>query len=435
MSVAGTVQWGRDSLGDAVRAVRDAFREEAWSGDRRTVNMPGEARTDRIDYWLLLVTVALLAIGLIMVFSSSSVRAALSHRNPYGSVMQQGLRALVGFVMLIGLARVNYRRWWSAAPVIALFTLVLLALLFVPGLGETHKGAQRWLRLGPIGIQPTEFARVGAIVLVARLLSRRPEVMARFQTGPLPALVVAAAFVMLILPQPSLGCTVALLLTVGSMCFVAGLRWKHLGGLVVAGLVAVPLLLGAVALKHAAAGGSAPAHNYQAGRISSFVAMWQGKDDPLGPTYQLRQSILAIGSGGLTGKGIGGSEQKWLFLPDAHTDFIFSIMGEEMGFLGACFLLLLFGIFIWRGLSIAAEADDRFGFMLAAGLTVNFGVYILINLAVTMGLMPTTGLPLPFVSYGGSALLANLAAVGLLLSVSRHRKSGIVLTNRSGRLR
>jgi cell division protein FtsW len=322
----------------------------------------------------------------------------------------------------------------GAAPVIALFTLVLLALLFVPGLGETHKGAQRWLRLGPIGIQPTEFARVGAIVLVARLLSRRPEVMARFQTGPLPALVVAAAFVLLILPQPSLGCTVALLLTVGSMCFVAGLRWKHLGGLVVAGLVAVPLLLGAVAETRGHRR-LAPAHNYQAGRISSFVAMWQGKDDPLGPTYQLRQSILAIGSGGLTGKGIGGSEQKWLFLPDAHTDFIFSIMGEEMGFLGACFLFLLFGIFIWRGLSIAAEADDRFGFMLAAGLTVNFGVYILINLAVTMGLMPTTGLPLPFVSYGGSALLANLAAVGLLLSVSRHRKSGIVLTNRSGRLR
>lgn len=435
MSAAETLQWGRDYIQESVQAVRDAFREEFWSAGRRTLATPGEARRDRLDYWLLLVTVALLALGLVMVFSSSSVRAALINKNPYGSVYQQGMRALVGFAMLLGLARLNYRFWWTAAPGLALLTLVMLALLFVPGLGEVHKGAQRWLRLGPIGIQPTEFARIGAIVLVARLLSRRPERMSRFNTGPLPALVVALAFVGLILPQPSLGCTVALLLTVGSMCFVAGLRWKHFGALLLAGAVAGTLLFGVMALRHQDGGTAPGVHHYQAGRIKSFLDLWAGKDDPRGATYQLRQSILAIGSGGLKGKGIGQSEQKWLFLPDAHTDFIFSIVGEEMGFLGACGLLLLFGIFVWRGLTIAAEADDRFGFLLAAGLTVNFGVYILINIAVTMGLMPTTGLPLPFVSYGGSALLANLAAVGLLLSVSRHRPSGISLTDHSGRLR
>jgi cell division protein FtsW len=207
------------------------------------------------------------------------------------------------------------------------------------------------------------------------------------------------------------------------MCVAAGMRWKHFFWIMApVAAVGAMVVLGAEVF-----------HAYQIDRITSWLSFWRGTDEPLGDTYQLRQSILALGSGGFMGKGIGAGQQKWFFLPDAHTDFIYSIVGEELGFLGAMGVLTALALLVWRGFSIAMEAEDRFGYLLAAGITINLAVYAAINLSVVTGLLPTTGLPLPMVSYGGSALIANLAAVGLLLSVSRVRGGGIILAGRMRR--
>lgn len=416
MSPAQIMTSGWSATRQAVHEVLATFREPVWTAPRRTLASGSHGAVDRMDWILFVLTSALLVFGLTMVFSSSSVRAALSNHDPFNLFLQQAIRAGVGLVLLLILSRIDYRVWQGPALWIAGATLFLLLLVLVPGIGQTHKGAQRWLSLGPISLQPTELARLGCILLMARLLARHPGSMSLFHTGPLPAFLVALIFIAAILKQPSLGSSLALGLTAFAMCFVARMRWRHIALLIGAGLSGgwLALALGLV-------------HDYQWKRWTAFLNLWRNMDDRLGATYQLRQSILAIGSGGLTGKGMGNSEQKWLFLPDAHTDFIFSIVGEELGFIGAFALLAVLVLFVWRGLRIASEAEDRFGMMLAAGISLNFAIYAMINLAVTMALMPTTGLPLPFVSYGGSALLANLMAVGLLLSVARFRTPGVVI--------
>lgn len=416
MSPAQIMTTGWSATRDAVQEVVAAFREPTWSPVRRTLASGPQRQGDRMDWILFLLVAALLVFGLTMVFSSSSVRAALNNHDPFNLLMQQALRGGVGLVLMLILARIDYRVWQGPSFWLAAGTFLLLLLVLIPGIGQVHKGAQRWLSFGPVSIQPTEFARIGCILLMARLLARHPSSMPRFHTGPLPAFLVALAFVAAIIKQPSLGSSLALGLTAFAMCFVARMRWKHIG-----------LLIGSGVALAAAAIGLELIHGYQLKRWTAFLNLWRNIDDKLGATYQLRQSILAIGSGGLSGKGVGNSEQKWLFLPDAHTDFIFSIVGEELGFIGAFGLLVLLALFVWRGLRIASEAEEPFGMMLAAGISMNFAIYAIINVAVTMALMPTTGLPLPFMSYGGSALLANLMAVGLLLSVARHRTPGVVI--------
>lgn len=406
---------GRRTLGEIGRALT----EPSWDADQTRIVLPAEMRQERVDLVLLFTTLALFGLGLVMVFSSTSIAAQYTHAGPFKRFFDQSIRGVVGLGFLFGLAFFDYRRLSPWAMWVAAGSAVLLLLLLIPGIGHTSKGATRWINLGPVNLQPTELARVGLIIYLARLLSKPPDRMQRFVTGPLPALLIAGVFILLILAQRSLGSSLALGITALAMCVMAGMRWKHYHLLVLTGI-----------------GGTAAAltlriiHPYQFARIMAWINFWLGIDDPSGSTYQLRQSILALGSGQLPGVGLGASQQKRLFLPDAHTDFIFSIFGEEFGFIGCMTLLAAFTLLIVRGLRCAAEAEDRFGYLLAAGLTINLGVYIFINIAVTMGLLPTTGLPLPFVSYGGSALIANLAGVGLLLSISRRRGNFVLARER-----
>jgi cell division protein FtsW len=411
----------------SVREVAEALREPSWTEDQKRIALPVEMRQERLDYVVFFTALGLFVLGLAMVFSAGAFAAQFHSSGPYARLLNQGIRGLVGIVLLVVVARIDYRRWDAWSPWIVIGTALSLILVLLPGLGHVKGGAQRWIGFGPVVIQPTEFARVALIVYLARVLSKRPEQMGQFQSGPLPAFIAAGVFMFLILLQPNLGSAAAIGLTVLMMCVVAGMRWKHFG--MIFGVAVLAALLAVTARMLWGGGGL---HEYQGNRITDWINMWMGRDNPQDETYQLRQSMMSIGSGGLFGKGIGAGQQKWYFLPDAHTDFIYSLIGEELGFIGCFGVLLAFAVLIWRGLDIALEAEDRYGYLLAAGITINFAVYVTINLAVTMGLLPTTGLPLPLISYGGSALMANMVAVGLLLSVSRRRGSGIVL---SGRMR
>ncbi len=423
-SVRARIEGGLAAGARITREVIEAFAEPSWSAEQRTLVLPAEMRKERMDLLLLFLTIGLFGLGLTMVFSSSTFVAQLKEgSSPYDRLLGQGMRGLVGLVGLFLVARLDYRRWSGYWGVWGMLTAAaLLIVVLIPGIGHESKGAQRWIGIPPFVIQPTEFARVALIVYLARVLSRRPERVENFVSGPLPALIVTALFVLLIGLQRSLGSMIAMGATTLVMCVVAGMRWKHFFW-----LTAPVAAVGGLAVL-----GAGLFHTYQIRRITQWLAYWAGTDDPQGPTYQLHQSIIALGSGGWLGAGLGAGQQKWFFLPDNHTDFIFSIVGEEMGFLGCMAVLAAVALLIWRGLAIAAEAGDRYGYVLAAGITMNFAIYAGINLSVVTGLIPTTGLPLPLVSYGGSALIANMMAVGLLLSVSRHRGGGIIL---SGRIR
>jgi len=398
---------GFDSGRRAIREIGTSMLEEPIVSDRSSIVLPEEMRNERLDWALLLATLALFGLGMLMVLSSTSFVAQTAHKDPFGRFANQGIRGLIGLVVMIVAVRMDYRRLSAWAPIIAIGSALLLLLVFLPGVGETSKGSQRWIGLGPVRFQPIELARLGLIIYLARLLSKPQARIARFTTGPLPAYLAAAVFMALIVIQPSLGSTLTLALTTLAMCLVAGMKRKHFLMTCLVGVVGLALVL---VLKH---------DSYQVQRLMGFSKIWTNDPDRLGVTYQVRQSLIALGSGGMSGTGIGNSQQKRFFLPDAHTDFIYSIIGEELGFIGTMGVLALFVLLIGRGLRIATQAEDRFGFLLAAGLTMNFMIYAAINMGVTMALLPVTGLPLPFVSYGGSALIANLAAVGMLLSISR----------------
>lgn len=358
----------------------------------------------RGDRWLLVLPLALTAVGVVMVYSSSAILGITRFQDPNYYLLRQLARVGLGLIAMMVCMRLDLRRLEAAAPVLLGGAIVLLLGVVVAG--HMSNGATRWLNLGILTLQPTDLARVALVVFLAWWLKARPPAEQGFLRGLLPPLAMVGAVAGLILLQPNLS-SAGLLLAVGmGVLFLAGAPIRHL---------AVPVL-GAVA-----AGALALAtHPYMMTRVESYLDfMLRGTLDQRGTGWQLDQSLIAIGSGGWLGRGLGGGLQKYLFLPEAHTDFIFSILAEELGFLGSTLLLGLFVLLVWRGLRAAARATDPFASLLAAGLSLQLGLYALVNLAVATGLAPTTGLPLPFVSYGGSALLANLAAAGLLYRVSR----------------
>jgi cell division protein FtsW len=285
----------------------------------------------------------------------------------------------------------------------------------VVGLGHVSNGATRWLRVGFLSIQPTDTGRLAAVVFLAWWLKRHPPAERGFVRGLLPPLAIVAFLAGLILLQPNLSSAGLLFATGFVMLYLAEAPLLHLAVPVGAGLAGLALML--------------QLHPYQMRRIATYVEfVFTGTLDQRGSGWQLDQSLIAIGSGGWFGRGLGGGLQKYLFLPEAHTDFIFSILAEELGFVGATALFVLLALLLWRCLRVVARAADPFHFLLAGGLTLQIGLYALANLAVATGLAPTTGLPLPFVSYGGTALLANLAAVGLLYRISAANASADALT-------
>jgi cell division protein FtsW len=357
----------------------------------------------RPDWWLLGVAVLLLSVGVVMVYSASAIVAADRFDDPYLFLKKQLFWALLGAACLIGALHVDYRRLEALGWPILVGVGVLLVLVLVPPLGQPINGTWRWLRLGPLSIQPAELAKLALVVYLAAFLTRHRDELQDWRRGFLPPLAVAGALAMLVLAQPDLGNCLTLIMVTLALLFLAGTRVQYLLMLVAA---ALPLLVLAVLV--------AP---YRMRRITVFLDPWS---DPRGSGFQIIQSWLAIGSGGLFGRGIGESRQKLFYLPEAHTDFIFAVLGEELGFLGAGVVLGAFAVLIWRGLRVGLRAPDAFGAYLALGITALIATQTLVNLGVVTGLLPTKGLPLPFISFGGSALLTTMLATGLLLNVSQH---------------
>lgn len=358
-----------------------------------------------VDQTLQITAFSLLALGMAMIFISSNVMAQAQYSDAYYFIKRQGIYAVLGLVALFvgrSIDYHNYKRW---AYRILLISLVSLVLVFAPGIGGKVRGAARWLRLGPLTLQPSEFAKLAVVLFMAYSLSRKQEKMKYFAIGFLPHMLVAGLFIALILKEPDFGTSVTLLIIVFIMLFVGGTRLTHIL-LSLSACIPLGILMVLRDPKKFA-------------RVLSFMDPWKHGQDV---GYQLKQALLAIGSGGLWGLGPGQSRAKLFYLPDCHTDFILAIFTEEMGFWGFLLVLSLFAIVICRGIRLSLKAPDSFGSYLALGLTLMIGLPALINMAVVSGILPTKGLSLPFLSYGGSGLLVNLLAVGILLNISRQVK-------------
>jgi cell division protein FtsW len=355
------------------------------------------------DMWLFGTMIVLLSIGVVMVYSASAIMATERFHDPYFFLKKQLVWAVLGLGGLIAALRIDYRRLERWQWPILLGAAVLLLLVLVPPFAQPINGTRRWLRLGLVSFQPAELAKLALVVYLAAYLSRRGEGLADFRRGVLPPLAIAGAFALLVLAQPDLGNCLTLIIVTFGLLYLAGVRLRHLA-LVLA--PALPLMMLAVWM--------AP---YRLRRITTFLDPWA---DQRGGGFQIIQSWLALGSGGVLGRGIGESKQKLFYLPESHTDFIFAVVGEELGFLGALAILSLFVMLIWRGLRVGVRAPDAFGAYLALGITVLIATQTLVNLGVVTGTLPTKGLPLPFISFGGSALLMTMLSTGVLLNISQH---------------
>jgi cell division protein FtsW len=360
------------------------------------------SRPTRTFRGLLLVIAILNLFGLVMVLSASSVSALDTYGSSWYIAMRQAIWLAVGTAACVVVMRIDYHRWrrWTL-PWLA-GSCILLALVLVPGVGMNVNGASRWLGYGPLSLQPSELAKLTVLLFVADLLARRAAWMEDLRLTLTPVATVFGGVAVLLMLQPNLGTTLVMGAIVLAVLHVAGTPMVPLTGLGLGGaLLATVLALGA---------------SYRRARVLAFLHPW---NDPLNTGYQNIQSLVGIASGGLTGLGLGQSRAKWGFLPYAHTDFIFAIIGEELGLIGAFVVVLLFAALCVLGAKASREAPDRFGMLLAAGITVWFGVQAFVNIGAVIGILPITGVPLPFVSYGGSSLVFSMVAAGLLLNVAR----------------
>jgi len=369
------------------------------------------------DGTVLIVAVILTLIGLVMVFSASGVVAGNRFHDAIYFLKRQIAWLLFGFILLQLASRLDYLVWRKLAVPILAVTCVLLVLVLIPSIGVAVKGARRWLKLGPISLQPAEMVKLVAVFYVAAYLTNKGERIKEFKAGFLPPLLVVGLLSGLVLLQPDLGTVVVVGVVTLGLLFLGGARLLHLSGLIPMFLIAVGLLIW-----------KSP---YRLQRLLIFL---DPTKDPTGAGFQVNQSFLAFGSGGPFGVGLGAGKQKLYFLPEAHTDFVLALVGEELGLVGTAAIMLLFAILIMKGLQIAGRAQDPFGRHLAYGITLLIGAQAMINASVATGLLPTKGLTLPLVSYGGSSLLVNLLAIGILLSISRDRQGGRRASDYGGRI-
>lgn len=360
------------------------------------------ARKLQSDKWLFLATLALICTSIVMVYSASAVMALERFQQPYLFVTKQVMWVALGVALMSIVMRVDYRTYRDDRLVWALVGgvgFLLVAVLF----GPERNGTNRWFGIGGFGIQPSELAKVAAIFFTALVLERRASRINEISYSLAPIAIIVGGMVGLILLEPDFGTAVTLLAVVAVMVFTAGLGYRYLVG---AALMMVPLL--AIVLIQAP---------YRVRRLLSFLDPWA---DPLGEGFQIIQSLLAVGTGGVTGTGLMGSRQKLFYLPEPHTDFIYAVIAEETGLIGAVVVLACFGIIGWRGMRTAFRAPDGFGAYLAIGLTMMLVLQALVNISVVLGLAPTKGIPLPLVSAGGSSLLVSLVGIGVLLNISQH---------------
>lgn len=353
------------------------------------------------DRGLLLAVGGLCAFGLVMVFSASESQGWLWHSNAAYYFERQLVWLLLGAALLFVFARIDYHRLRPLVRPLALLSLVLLLLVFLPHLGVTSNGARRWLKLGPLEMQPAELAKLALVLFIAAWLERRQDRLHSLEEAVLPFLALLALITGLMMLERDLGTTLILAAIMLSQFFIAGARKRH------AAMLAGILMLAVAALIRM--------EPYRLHRIMAFLNPWA---DPLNSGFQSIQSILALGSGGIVGVGLGQSIQKYQWLPFAHTDFIFAIVGEETGLLGTTAVLVAFGLFTYRGYRIALRAPDLFGALLACGITTWITAQAAINIAAVTVTLPTTGIPLPFISYGGSSLAISLLAIGILMNIA-----------------
>ncbi len=358
----------------------------------------------RYDRVVLGLTLALMGVGVVMVYSASIVSAELRNGDAGYYLGRQlaycGL-AVVALVAMLNLHHDLLRR--LALPVVVVGILLLVVVL-IPGISANAKGAARWIGLGPIRFQPSESMKLAWIVFLAAFLSRRQADLDDWRVAWRTPLLMLAGIAALLMFQPDFGTTVICGGLMVLMVWAAGGRWLHVG---VLGLLGASLVVAAISKAEY--------------RVRRLVAFWNPEADPQGAAYHINQALISFGSGDWTGLGLGGSRQKLLYLPEAHTDFVFSIIGEELGFVGVALVIALFAVFVWRGFRIARNATSAFGALLAFGITAEIGFQAATNMAVAVALLPTKGLTLPFVSYGGSSLVTLGAAVGVLLNISRRQ--------------
>lgn len=359
-----------------------------------------------VDLFLLVTVVGMVLFGLLMVYSSSFIYAQERTGDGLAFIKKQLLFSGLGLAALLGVCRVDYRRWASWAYPILGAAIALLAAVFIPGLGARAGGAQRWLHVGPLGFQPAELAKFAIIFFVAHQLDRKKDRLHTVAAGVLSHVLLPLPAFLLLLLQPDFGTTVMVCSVIFMLMFMAGVPKRYLfTALALAVAAGVFLALGTA---------------YRRARVMTFIDPWR---DPAGKGFQIIQSMLGLHNGSLFGVGLGNGKEKLFYLPEAHNDFIFAVIGEELGFLGIFGVVVAYLYFIYRGFRIAwnchAKYQDLFGMLLASGITLALGLQGFVNMAVVMGLVPTKGLTLPFISYGGSAILVDLFAVGVLLSVAR----------------
>ncbi|WP_438350599.1 putative lipid II flippase FtsW [Paenibacillus sp. FA6] len=361
--------------------------------------MNGKIR-GRPDFLLLFLTILLVGFGLVMIFSASSPMGMIKHNSPWHYVMKQGVFALIGLFVMFIFMGIPFSWWKKTAPTLLLCSILALVLVLIGG--TNINGARRWFVLGGVNLQPAEFTKLSIIVYLSALVSRKGDHIRNFQRGLLPIMMMIGIILLLVMKQPDFGTVLILFFIAVTILFIGGVDLRHF---LILSLVMIPIFVYLALSK-----------SYRLQRISSFL---NPLDSPEDSGYQLIQSLYALGHGGLTGTGIGQSVQKLFYLPEAHTDFIFAVIGEEFGFVGTLLLMIVFFLFIWRGFIAAIRSSDPFGVMLGMGIVMMIFIQFLLNIGAVTGSLPITGVPLPFISYGGSSLILCLASTGILLSISR----------------
>lgn len=353
-----------------------------------------------------MVVVALVTFGLLMVYSSSFILSQERTGDGLAYIKKQLIFTIAGFIAMAAATRIPYRKWMDWSMPLLITAMVLLTAVLIPGIGARVGGAQRWIRLGFMNFQPAEFVKFALVVFVARQLSRKQDKLHKFSAGVLANFLLPLPAMVLLLKQPDFGSVVMISITIFAMMYLAGVSLRY--------------LLGSLSVAVAGGGLLIWFEPYRLARLMSFLDPWA---DPGGRGFQIIQSFVGLSHGGIFGVGLGNGKEKLFYLPEAHNDFIFAVIGEELGYIGVSAVIGVFLLFIYRGLKGAMQAlertGDRFAFNLGVGITLILGLQAFVNMAVVLGLLPTKGLTLPFISYGGSAILIDLFAVGILLNLTR----------------
>jgi cell division protein FtsW len=373
--------------------------------DVKTRRLPRSYATASLDIWLFTAVAALVAIGLVMVFSASSATAYADHGDIAYYVKRQLLWLVVGLGGAFFLYKIDYTRLRALAPWLLVAGVVGLLLVFVPHVGFGVNGGRRWIGIGSFSIQPSEFAKLALVIYLSAVLSTRGERITSLSNGLFPLCVPVVLMGVLVLKEPDMGTASLIFFIAFAVLFAAGARLVHLA-LIVCATVPFAAL-------------SVLTSSYRRARVFAFVDPWR---DPLNTGFHIVQSLLALGSGGIFGVGLGASRAKFFYLPEQYTDFIFSVLGEELGLIGTLVVIALFVIVAYRAVKIALAAPDRFGFFLAIGCGAMIAIQAFVNIGVVSSSWPVTGVPLPFISFGGSSLVVNLLAVALIANVGRHRR-------------